>query len=108
MKLFDLDPVWIIRDGRRAGFIFRSPANRAMWQSCFFEPTPHRVQRELFVGIVGQDAHRVQGCNPSCAWTCDPPAEKATFTDISVHPSLDGSRGGLWHGWIKNGEVRMA
>lgn len=28
-----------------------------------------------------------------------------SFADLSLHPSIDASQHGHWHGWITNGEV---
>ncbi len=38
-------------------------------------------------------------------WSCTPPIEKATFENISVNPSIDGSPGGTWHGHIIKGMI---
>lgn len=66
MKLTDLDPQWIVRDGKRIGFTFKSPTKPENRQSCF---------------------------------------DAATFETMTVTPSLDGSAGGLWHGFITNGVI---
>lgn len=116
MKLADLDPRWLMLDGRRIGFCFVSPtqplrpdgtANPTRYrQTCFAAPTPRRVQRELFEAMFGDDDFTVQGCNPQCGWTIAGGIEAADFATMTVTPSLDGSPGGLWHGYITNGEVK--
>jgi hypothetical protein len=42
MTLLDLDPKWLMFEGRRVGFIFRCPllAKRNWWQTCFTECFP--------------------------------------------------------------------
>jgi hypothetical protein len=112
MKLIDLDPRWLVRDGQRLGFIFKSPTNAAYYQSCMFQPTKRGLQNELFnaaLNVKGKNREyaftKVQGCKDDCRWTPTPTAAEATFENITVHPSLDGSPGGLWHGFIRNGEV---
>lgn len=115
MKLTDLDPRWLIADGRRVGFVFISPTQRPRadgtkqpvpWrQSCFVQPTKASEQEELFDAMFGW-AHLVQGCNQQCGWTIEGGSENANFETISVTPSLDGSPGGLWHGYITNGEIK--
>jgi hypothetical protein len=60
---------------------------------------PTREQWELF----GDDD--VQGCLPDLAWTVAGGIDTATFETMTVTPSLDGSKGGLWHGHITNGEI---
>ena len=106
MRLTDLDPQWILKDGARVGFTFLSPVQgdgmgRTRWrQSCFPNPTPSEEQDDLL-----GDAP-VQRCNPSCGWTIAGGIEAASFETMSVTPSIDGSPGGLWHGFITNGEIR--
>lgn len=112
MKLTDLDPRWLIRDGRRIGFIFRSPVKRSWYQSCLLEKCNADTQRDLFNAALrdladeGQESAqytRVQGCRSDCAWKI---TEGSDFTNLSVTPSIDGSAGGLWHGYITGGEIR--
>jgi hypothetical protein len=104
MRLIDLDPEWIMRDGRRVGFTFLSPVGKqgnTHWrQSCFPEPTPSEVQDD----ILGDAA--VQHCDPACGWTITGGIESSTFETMTVKPSIDGSAGGLWHGFITNGEIK--
>lgn len=103
MKLVDLEPQWLERDGWRFGFIFRSPTNGDWLQSCFTEPTPRREQFAL-LAATGRGTH-VQPCNPSAKWTIAGGIASAAFETMTVTPSLDGSAGGLWHGFITNGEI---
>lgn len=107
MRLVDLDPKWLLVDGRRVGFVFRSPTRpdcRDWWQSCFVEATPISAQLDLFDACLGEHA-MVQPCKPSFAWTIVGGIAAADFATITVEPSLDGSPGGLWHGHIKAGEI---
>lgn len=113
MRLTDLDPRWLKQDGRRIGFVFKSPANPNWWQSCFVAPTPHNVQHAAFNGALDDQAAepqyawtKVQACREECGWTVAGGIENATFENMTVTPSLDGSPGGLWHGHITNGEIR--
>lgn len=109
MRLIDLDPKWLLRDGQRVGFTFLSPTGKqgnTHWrQSCFTVHTASREQWELFEQAHGEDCS-VQGCRPDFAWTIAGGIEAADFATISVHPSLDGSAGGLWHGFITSGEIK--
>lgn len=102
MKLTELDPRWLTKEGRRVGFTFVSPTNPQWRQSCFVIPVPRREQWDLF---EQQGLENVQGCRPDFAWTVNGGIECATFETITVTPSLDGSAGGLWHGFITNGEI---
>lgn len=108
MRLTDLDPKWLIRDGARAGFTFLSPIGKqgnTHWrQSCFAVMLPSGEQHELFEQVHGED-FAVQGCRPDFAWAIAGGIENATFETMTVTPSLDGSRGGLWHGHITDGNI---
>ncbi len=109
MKLTDLDPRWLLRDGMRVGFIFHSPTKPAWYQSCVFQPMGRNEQNDLFNAALtehGEYAYsKVQGCKPECGWTPSPSPDAATFETLSVTPSIDGSAGGLWHGYITNGQI---
>jgi len=112
-RLADLDPRWLLRDGVRIGFVFNCPTRADEKQTCFFAPTPRREQIEAVRGLYGNmadddkpDLSHIQLCDEDCGWKISAPltAETATFETISVTPSLDGSKGGNWHGHITNGE----
>jgi hypothetical protein len=103
-KLTDLDPQWVTKDGRRIGFVFVSPAKPQWRQSCFVEKVPHRDQQDAFTAMFGAP-HAVQGCNQDMAWTVEGGIENASFDTMTVRPSIDGSAGGLWHGFITNGQI---
>src|SRR4051794_40659176 len=109
MKLLDLDPQSLIKDGRRVGFTFLSPIEKqgnTHWrQSCFVVMLPSREQWELFEQVHGEH-FAVQGCRPDFAWTIAGGIDAAAFETMTVMPSLDGSAGGLWHGFITGGEIR--
>lgn len=106
MRLIDLDPRWLVLDGVKVGFVFRSPTNQKWYQSCLFKKTSFKDQCKLLqtVNLVDDEGHpqKVQTCNADCDWTW---FAGTSFEDISITPSLDGSAGGLWHGHITNGEI---
>ncbi len=104
MRLVDLDPRWLVRDGRRIGFTFRSPTGNEFRQSCFVVNVPTREQWDLFEQIHGED-WKVQGCKAECAWSIAGGIDAASFETLTVTPSIDGSAGGNWHGFITNGEI---
>lgn len=113
MKLTELEPRWLIKEGQRVGFIFRSPTRQQCWQSCFVASPPRREQRALFAETLEPGDHDdseygrpdVQGCSEGTHWTIVGGIDQADFASISVTPSLDGSAGGNWHGFITNGEI---
>lgn len=100
MKLTDLDPKWIMKDGKRIGFTFISPTDPKWRQSCFLASPPTREQWDIF------EDDDVQGCTPGTHWTIADGIDNADFASLSVTPSIDGSAGGLWHGFITTGEIR--
>lgn len=133
MRLVDLDPRWLLDGGRRVGFVFRCPLwdrdpKYQWWQTCFFEagrkfltcnlPECYEADRwncaHSQCGLVeaaGVDPGKAQGCEVQCAWQVIGPngqpmsPDLASFETLSVTPSLDGSKGGLWHGHVTNGEI---
>lgn len=106
MKLIDLDPRWLMQGCKRVGFVFQCPTRRdgKNYQSCFFAQTPSNVQWELFDAMFSEDII-VQGCQPNTAWSCVPSPDVATFENMTISPSIDGSKGGNWHGFIRGGEI---
>lgn len=120
MRLVDLEPKWLIYEGRRVGFIFRSPTSSKWWQTCFVESFQTMKSerggvgewewaRNSQAGIIETSAPEVgpnwQGCNPGHQWTIAGGIENASFETLTVTPSLDGSAGGLWHGFITDGQI---
>jgi hypothetical protein len=104
MRLLDLDPQWIMRDGKRIGFTFVCPTNAAFRQSCFPDPPKVSEQCDLFDAMHGEHT-MVQPCGPNKRWRIAGGIESASFETMTVSPSLDGSPGGLWHGFITNGQI---
>jgi len=107
VRLTELEPRWLVKDGRRVGFIFRCPTRRQCWQSCFLASPPHREQWALFAeALKGDDEdrefgrHDVQGSREGTHWSIE-----GEFENLTVRPSIDGSPGGNWHGFITNGEI---
>ena len=112
MRLTELDPRWLEKNGVRVGFLFRcplEPSNPNRLQAVFFRPTPPLHEQGVLIAaaldLLEESDHFVQRCNPAANWDCSPPAAEATFENISITPSVDGSAGGNWHGWITNGEI---
>jgi hypothetical protein len=106
MKLVDQKPQWLTYEGRRIGFVFVSPIDPTYYQAVVFEQTPRQVQAALCEAMFGIP-YRVQFARPDFAWTCVSHAdlEQADFDTLTVSPSVDGSAGGLWHGWIRDGQI---
>jgi len=127
MRLIELSPRWLLRDGKRVGIIFQCPLpkRRLSRQTCFFVGMKWceqcAVVRSTFgLGALHEDDEPdlsdVQLCKDDIAWKVHvPPAqtnppnfldpELATFESLTITPSLDGSAGGNWHGSITNGAI---
>ena len=110
-KLVTHNPQWLMKGDQRVGLIFTCPTRPDEQQTCFFAKTPRNEQIEAIRSLVGNmqdddepDLSHIQLCDEDCGWTCSPPVAEATFENISIQPSLDGSKGGNWHGFITNGE----
>lgn len=118
MRLVDLKPKWMRLNGEAVSIIFLCPRCVARgpkgcqgrgqeWLTCTFKVMPGQVQRELIAEVIeanrdhfGPDLgdHDVVACK-SIAWK----RTSKLLETMSVTPSLDASRAGHWHGWIKNG-----
>lgn len=111
MKLVELSPQWILREGQRVGILFRCPhclykAPR-QWLMIFNVPQASISgpdgQYSLVTGMIPDDelAQAVPS-RRNFAWqfTGD------TFDALSIVPSVDASSSGHWHGYITNGEVK--
>lgn len=109
MRLTDLDPKWVFKDGRKIGFTFvcpTTPDNPMNRQSCLFEKIPRKEQWDLLDEHEPVNAEKgthgwVQGCNPDASWTWN----GKDFDALTVTPSIDGSKGGNWHGFITDGAI---
>ena len=105
MRLLDLDPQWLLQDGKRVGFTFVCPTKPEYRMSCFPAPVPltsHQI--DIIDAHLGEHV-MVQPCNPAGSWAVAGGIDKADFLTMTVRPSLDGSAGGLWHGFITNGQI---
>lgn len=102
MRLIDLDPKWLTLKGERVAFSFRCPTDPRWRQLCKAVVASTREQWDW----LGEDRKITQTAKPSFPWTIEGGIENATFETMTVTPSIDGSAGGLWHGFITNGEIR--
>ncbi|SEC00360.1 hypothetical protein [Bradyrhizobium erythrophlei] len=106
-RLADLDPRWVMKNGSRVGFTFRCPTDPRWRQLCKVVPLSTREQWSLLSGGEdGHEAEHTQTARHDVCWTIKGGIEAAEFDTLTVMPSIDGSAGGLWHGFITNGEVR--
>ena len=106
MRLTDLDPFWIVRDGERVGFSFISPTDPNWRQIVTVKHISIREQWALTNAERPGSAKQSQ--TGGYAWIINngAPIAEASFKSLSVTPSVDGSKAGLWHGFITNGSIQ--
>lgn len=109
MKLIDLDPRWLERDGQRVGIVFRcpccagpNPARSPIRLSCFFVATPFDAQLALFDAVFGED-EMIAPCGEANVWS----RIGDDFASLTITPSIDASAAGHWHGFVTLGQVNL-
>lgn len=133
MRLIDLEPKFWAAPGRRGqGLVFRCPhcfakpgatylciafANPLDGKPAWDIGTPlHRPISRLWAVLYGDVEAPAEpgslrpGALLPVGSLCVPPGHLWTrsgesFADLSLHPSVDASGAGCWHGWVTNGEV---
>ena len=110
MKLTDLDPRWLERDGRRIGFTFLCPCCRKDRLTALAEHTPFREQVKIMHAAMcsvpeDEDDWPINWvpAKADFAWSL---SNFDSFATMTVTPSIDASKSGNWHGFITNGEIR--
>lgn len=97
MHLSELSPRWIRPDFP----IFKCPCCRDKWLTAKTHIMTREELWDILEEALGSDWNLVT----------IPPSLTSTWTitgnllDITIHPSIDASASGHWHGWIKNGLV---
>jgi hypothetical protein len=106
VKLTDLEPRWIHPNV----FVFLCPHCQKVYLSCKNVQMPRRDQWQIFKKEFGDNWNDlVISTLPDMAWSItgtrpDDP-KQAFIGDLTVAPSLDASKAGHWHGFIRNGEI---
>jgi len=98
MRLIDLEPRWLTPNL----FIFRNPTGGNDWLTCKNVVMSMSEQHNLIEQFPEYPAHNVAPCKPKVCWSFS----TNDFETITVHPSIDGSPSGNWHGFIKGGEIQ--
>lgn len=98
MKLIELEPRWIHENL----FIFRCPHCQDIWLTCKTAAMTRRETWEILENGLGDNWNQiVVPPNPEAIWRVS-----GIFPDsVTVHPSIDASASGHWHGFITNGEL---
>lgn len=108
VKLVELEPKWLMRDGVRVGLVFRCPCQKCTpqkfdWLSCYCVPMSNlRQQYELLKTVIPQE--QLQDVVPvkrDFAWSF----VGDSFETLSIAPSIDASASGNWHGHITKGAI---
>ena len=100
MKLTDLDPRWL---GEHV-FAFLCPHCRKVYLTCKDVQMSFHNQRELaeaqLLPATGPQYLSVLTVEQQ-AWC----VSSRDFATMTVTPSIDASKSGHWHGFIRNGEI---
>lgn len=109
MRLIDLEPKWLLdSNGWRVGFIFKCPTKPEGndWQTCMFVQMSVGEQVDLWEQNGCPDHRMIQACKQTACWTIENASiAEASFENLTIKPSIDGSAAGNWHGHIQNGEI---
>lgn len=101
MKLLDLEPRWLSENV----FAFLCPHCKQVWLTCKNVVMGTSEQRELAIAANLEPTGPRYGAvlmDPGFAWTWD----TADFATMSVTPSIDASKSGHWHGFIRAGAIQ--
>ena len=99
MLLADLDPHWLVLEegGARVGLSFLCPHCQTTRLAVCFHHTATAAFEDSYI-----IAHH--GANDSQhIWTLDSTDD---FSSMTLHPSINASASGHWHGFITAGEIK--
>lgn len=109
MRLVDLNPIWLERDGQRIGLTFLCPCCQKDRLTCFTEPTPFKEQVKLMHAAMksapeDEDDWPVNWVpsNAAARWSL---SSLDRFDMLTITPSIDASASGNWYGFVRNGEI---
>lgn len=102
MKLTDLNPHWyVLEEGAPVvGLSFQCPhcpADKAIRLGIAFHHHGRAAMEDQYI-LAHHGADDTQHI-----WDLD---SQDDFTTLTLHPSIDASKIGHWHGWIIGGEVK--
>ena len=112
MRLTDLSPKWWAAPGRVGqGVLFLCPHCEETWLCVPFRnpldggapwelsPSPRSLWEVIYPTYLPRGTTMVP---PGHLWL----REGDDFDSLGLRPSVDASRAGCWHGFVRNGEVR--
>jgi len=125
LRLTDLNPQWLEKDGQRVGVLFMCPCCQQAWLTCFWVKLPtwgeegHSgewtgqmgcVRRAFKKAKLYRTKRRPNGWRESntvpCDETCQWKWNGKDFDAMTITPSLDASKSGHWHGFITAGAIQ--
>jgi hypothetical protein len=99
MRLTELNPKWLVKDGQRFGLIFKCPCCQDVWLSCKSIHMRGFDQLNMFARVVGEAV--VLPCRYDKSWSI----EGDSFENLTISPAIDASMFCHWHGFITDGEI---
>lgn len=102
MRLSELDPQWLIDDGKRLGVTFLCPHCQKVRVGAKSAPLSMRDQMRIFARDFPNNGGQIVPMNESCSWTIT----GADCETMTITPSIDASKSGHWHGYVTNGEIK--
>ena len=119
IRLTALKPRWVLKGGKRIGFIFLNPtgpargSRQADWLLCLTVLLAEACNGDRFafydrlMDALDADPRRCMesrvlvGVKDDIAWAMT----GDSFNNITIKPSIDASQSGNWHGFITDGNV---
>lgn len=103
MNLLDLSPRWLKNENDRRWLLFKNPTGGDCWLTCKNFPMSVHDQMEGVYKLAPDLKGQLIVCVRDYNWTI-----KGELANLTVHPSIDASASGNWHGFIVNGQVTNA
>lgn len=104
MRLLDLSPRWLEFNGNsHAILLFRCPHCQDQWLSCTLVAIPIKDQWRLLREALPDEYE--QGKVVHCQYLAWSATGVPDFSVLEIQPSIDASKAGHWHGFIRGGEV---
>ena len=100
MRIADMQPKWLEKDGQRVGYVFRCPncTDHEHWLTCFSALLEYHEQMACCVR-VGLNDDWCSPCKQGSAWTIS----GDSFDTLSSSPSLNAGNE-HFHKTLMNGE----
>lgn len=117
MRLTDLKPKWMRRDGNAVGLIFLCPdcvrgrckEKKSIWLTVVFAALNNREQRELIERTLAEHPEEFAGVGTGDVVSCTEgrlwKRTSKLLETISITPSIDASASGHWHGSVGSGVI---